>query len=142
MALFHELVARTPDQTAFKTRSVTGDETTAKWLTQQGFGEIQHAQRVIVAAGSYQPAEIEVQQLATGSVELSKLAAAYYNATHQWDPSGLTITQAQQLLLAPATGAQQAFVTRQDNRIVAFAIAYPGPLPNVVDLFVGYEFVE
>ena len=81
-----------------------------------------------MAAGSYEPAEIEVQQLATGSVELSQLAAQYYNASHAWDPSELTLTQAQQLLLAPRTGAQQAFVTRQDGRIVAFAVAYPGPI--------------
>jgi hypothetical protein len=138
-AVFQELVDRVPEGTAFKTRSVTGDQDTERWLKQQGFGEIQHAQRVIVAAGSYEPADLEVQQLATGSVELSKLAAEYYNATHQWDPSALTMTQAQQLLLAPATGAQQAFVTRQNHDIVAFAIAYPGPIPNVVDLFVGYN---
>lgn len=138
-AVFKELRNRAPENTAFKTRSVTGDTATAHWLQQQGFGEIQHAQRVVVASGSFQAADIQVQQLATGSVELSKLAAEYYNATHQWDPSALTVTQAQQLLLAPATGAQQAFVTREDNRIVAFAIAYPGPIPNVVDLFVGYD---
>ena len=138
-AVFSELVDRAPEGTAFKTRSVTGDKTTEQWLQEQGFGEIQHSQRVVVAAGSYEPAEIEVQELATGSVELSQLAAQYYNATHAWDPSALTITQAQQLLLAPRTGAQQAFVTRHDGRIVAFAIAYPGPIPNVVDLFVGYD---
>ena len=137
-AVFQELADRVPEGTAFKTRSVNGDEGTERWLKQQGFSEIQHAQRVIVAAGSFEPADIEVQQLATGSVELSKLAAEYYNATHQWDPATLTITQAQQLLLAPATGAQQAFVTRENKDIVAFAIAYPGPLPNVVDLFIGY----
>jgi len=138
-ALFAELVDRAPDSTAFKTRSVTSDEDTARWLRKHGFGEIQHAQRIIIASGSYEASDIEVQQLATGSVELSKLAAQYYNATHAWDPSELTITQAQQLLLAPATGAQQAFVTRQDKRIVAFAIAYPGPIPNVVDLLIGHD---
>ncbi|OAV60308.1 GNAT family N-acetyltransferase [Enteractinococcus helveticum] len=137
--LFHELVARAPEHTAFKTRSVTGDEATEQWLKGQGFREIQHSQRIVVAAGSYAPTQIDVQQLATGSVELSQLAAQYYNASHAWDPSELTLTQAQQLLLAPRTGAQQAFVTRQDGRIVAFAIAYPGPIPNVVDLFVGHD---
>lgn len=137
--LFRKLAARAPEHTAFKARSVTGDAASEQWLKGQGFHEIQHVQRIVVAAGSYEPAEIEVQQLATGSVELSQLAAQYYNASHAWDPSELTLTQAQQLLLAPRTGAQQAFVTRQDGRIVAFAVAYPGPIPNVVDLFVGHD---
>lgn len=138
-AIFDQLKERAPENTAFKTRSVTGDHQTAQWLEHRGFAEIQHAQRVIVASQTFDTTETEVQQLATGSVELSKVVADYYNATHAWDPSDLTITQAQQLLLAPQTGAQQAFVTRHENRIIAFAIAYPGPIPNVVDLFVGYD---
>jgi len=137
--LFARLVERTPEGTALKARSVAGDEATAAWLQDHRFAEIQHAQRVIVAAGFFDSAGIEVDQLATGSVELSKVAAEYYNATHQWDPSDLSITQAQQLLLAPESGAQQAFVTRDGNEIVAFGIAYPGPVDNVVDLFVGHD---
>lgn len=137
--LFEQLVHRAPANTALKTRSVTGDEATASWLQHRGFGEIQHSQRVIVASGSFETADLEVHPLASGSVELSKVAAEYYNATHQWDPSDLSLTQAQQLLLAPQTGAQQALVTRENERITAFAIAYPGPIANVVDLFVGYD---
>lgn len=138
--LFRQLVERAPTDTALKTRSVTGDQPTATWLTNRGFSPIQHSQRMIVAAGSFENStEIGVEQLATGSVELSKVVAEYYNATHTWDPAELTLTQAQQLLLAPQTGAEQAFVTRQDKAITAFAIAYPGPVPNVVDLFVGYD---
>ena len=138
-ALFDQLVQRAPEGTALKARSVTGDEATATWLQHRGFGEIQHSQRVIIASGSFETADLEVQPLATGSVELSKMVGEYYNATHQWDPSDLSITQAQQLLLAPHTGAQQAFVTRENERIAAFAIAYPGHIANVVDLFVGYD---
>lgn len=137
--LFNQLVEQAPDNTSFKTRSVTGDEDTATWLTHRGFSPIQHSQRVIVASESFDNTDIEVQQLATGSVELSKVLAEYYNATHAWDPSELTLTQAQQLLLAPHTGAEQAFITREEKNITAFAIAYPGPIPNVVDLFVGYN---
>lgn len=137
--LLEQLQARIPEGTAFKARSVSGDDQTATWLQHHGFAQIQRAQRVVVAASSFEDPQHEVESLATGSVELSKIAAEYYNATHDWDPSDLTITQAQQLLLAPSTGAQQAFVTRESNKIVAFAIAYPGPVPNVVDLFVGYD---
>ncbi|NWN87701.1 MAG: GNAT family N-acetyltransferase [Micrococcaceae bacterium] len=138
-ALFNQLVERAPDNTAFKTRSVTSDETTAAWLTNRGFSPIQHSQRVVVASQAFEQTDIAVQELATGSVELSKVVAEYYNAIHDWDPSELTITQAQQLLLAPQTGAEQAFVTRDDHGISAFAIAYPGPIDNVVDLLIGHN---
>lgn len=137
-ALLNQLLESAPENTELKTRSASTDLTTASWLTSQGFSPIQHTQRVIVASKSFEPADIEVQQLATGSVELSRVVAEYYNATHDWDPSDLTLTQAQQLLLAPQTSAQQAFVTREDKNITGFAIAYPGPVPNVVDLFIGH----
>lgn len=137
--LFNQLVEHVPEHTALKTRSVTGDQPTATWLTNRGFSPIQHSQRVIVASRSFETNAIAVQPLATGSVELSKVVAEYYNATHTWDPSELTLTQAQQLLLAPSSGAQQAFVTRETTGIIAFAIAYEGAVPNVVDLFIGYD---
>lgn len=124
-ALLNQLFERAPKNTELKTRSAATDLTTASWLTSQGFSPIQHTQRVIVASKSFEPIDIQVQQLATGSVELSKVVAEYYNATHAWDPSDLTLTQAQQMLLAPQTGAQQAFVTREEKGITAFAIAYP-----------------
>lgn len=137
--LLDKLRASLPAGTELKTRSVSGDDATATWLQNHGFGQIQHSQRVILAAGSFQEPTYEVEPLATGSVALSKVAAAYYNVTHEWDPAHVSITQAQQLLLAPSTGAQQAFVTREADQIIAFGIAYPGPVPNVVDLFVGYD---
>src|SRR5690625_1325083 len=137
--LFNRLLEHLPEQTALKTRSVTGDADTAAWLAHRGFSPIQHSQRVILAANSYEPTDIGVQEIATGSVELSKVVAEYYNATHDWDPSQLSLTQAQKLLLAPQTGAEQAFVTRQDREITGFLIAYPGPVPNVVDIVVGYD---
>lgn len=137
--LFNQLVEHIPAHSPLKTRSVTGDQDTAAWLTNRGFSPIQHSQRVIVASQSYEPTDVKVQQLATGSVELSRMVAEYYQATHAWDPAELTLTQAQQLLLAPHTGAEQAFVTRQDDAITAFVVAYPGPVPNVVDIFAGYD---
>lgn len=138
-ALLNQLLERAPENIEMKTRSASTDLTTASWLANQGFSPIQHTQRVIVASKSFESRDFEVQQLATGSVELSKVVAEYYNASHDWDPSHLTLTQSQQLLLAPQTGAQQAFITREDTGITAFAIAYPGPVPNVVDLFIGHD---
>lgn len=138
-ALLEQLRAQVPKDTALKARSATADTETAAWLTARGFSPIQHAQRVIVAAKSFDPIDVTVEELATGSVALSKVVAEFYNATHAWDPANLTLTQAQRLLLAPETGAQQALVTREGKQITAFAIAYPGPVPNVVDLLVGYD---
>lgn len=138
-ALLQQLLERAPDNTELKTRSAATDEATANWLTNHGFAPVQHTQRIIVASKSFEAVDIEVQPLATGSVELSKVVAEYYNASHAWDPSDITLTQAQQLLLAPQTGAQQALITRSEHGIAAFAIAYPGPVPNVVELFIGHD---
>lgn len=136
--LYQQLVARAPEHTAFKTRSTAHDETTAAWLRSHGFGEIQRTRRIIIPTGAFQTPDVPVDELATGSVALSSLVADYYNATHSWDPANLSITQAQHLLLAPRTGAQQALITRQNSNLAGFAIAYPGPLPDVIELFVGH----
>src|SRR5699024_1155704 len=138
-ALLNQLLERAPENIELKTRSASTDLTTANWLTNQGFSPIQNTQRVIVASKSFESKDFEVQQLATGSVELSKVVAEYYNATHDCDPALLTRTLAQDLLSDLLAVAQQAFITRADTGITAFALAYPGPVPNLVDVFLGCD---
>ncbi len=114
-ALLNQLFERAPKNTELKTRSAATDLTTASWLTSQGFSPIQHTQRVIVASKSFEPIDIQVQQLATGSVELSKVVAEYYNATHAWDPSDLTLTQAQQMLMQVWNGDARLGIEESDD---------------------------
>src|SRR5699024_7451137 len=78
------------------------------------------------------PAGPALEDLATGSVELTKIVARYYDHVHQsWDPSQMSLGQAQDLLLAPQTGAHGAVVLRdrpkdQGGKILAFAVSYAG----------------
>lgn len=71
-----------------------------------------------------------LEELGTGSVELSQAVATFYNAVHaSWDPSEISLTKAQQLFLAPETAATGAVVVRDrpkahSGTIQAFAISY------------------
>lgn len=75
------------------------------------------------------PAGPQLEEAATGSVELTRMIAAWYNAVHAWDPAEMTLGQAQQYLLAELTGASGAIVLRDapkasGGRIAAFAVSY------------------
>ncbi|WP_285726584.1 GNAT family N-acetyltransferase [Psychromicrobium xiongbiense] len=90
-----------------------------------------------------------VQDLATGSVELTDLVGHWYEASHQdWSPTGtLTPGATQRYFLADATGAQGAIVLRgapesafgntvratKRGRIRAFAVSY-GTYPGAAAL--------
>ncbi|WP_147917709.1 GNAT family N-acetyltransferase [Ruania zhangjianzhongii] len=122
-----------------------------------GMAQIQQSKIVRIPAGILPepmlgPAGPVLEDLATGSVELTKLVAAYYDEVHSsWDPSEMTLGRAQDLLLAPQTGAHGAVVLRDraselGGRMLAFAVSYPpapaegeesAPRPET-ELLVGY----
>lgn len=130
--------------TEMKARSYVPGDTGERFLVAQGFGAIQHTRKVRVSPGALPVPEFDdpqtaenprvwVDDLATGSTELSALVAEFYNSVHDWDPSQMRLTQAQQYLLAPETGAIGALVLRDANYlestgsqppIAAFAISY------------------
>lgn len=102
------------------------------------------------------PAGPVLEDLATGSVELTKIVATYYEDVHaSWDPAEMTLGRAQDLLLAPQTGAHGAVVLRDragelGGKVLAFAVSYPPPTeaPTSADepassrdteLLVGYD---
>lgn len=89
--------------------------------------------------GSEAEAEARVQDLATGSVELTDVVGRYYESVHAWDPTGtLTPGQVQRMFLDDLTGAHGALVLRAEpssafgggvapskkGRIDAFAVSY------------------
>ncbi len=101
------------------------------FLKDSGFTKIQCSQSVVVTPGSLalpdlESSPLEIEDLATGSVELSELVAEFYNAVHEWDRAEMTIGKAQQMLLSPETGASGAVVLRdtEQSRILAFAVSY------------------
>jgi GNAT superfamily N-acetyltransferase len=118
--------------------------------------------------GSEAAASEQIEDLATGSVELSDVVGRYYTAVHGWDsPGELGIGTVQRLFLDELSGAHGAIVLRapkasafgqgvpasRKGRIEAFAISYaelaPGgePAPageggaagQPTDVFVGHE---
>lgn len=104
------------------------------FLKDNGFTKIQASRQVVVQPGAISlpdldSAGLDLEDLATGSVELTQLVADFYNTVHSWDRAEMTIGKAQQMLLGPETGASGAVVLRDssdggDNSILAFAISY------------------
>lgn len=145
--------------TAVRGRYTSAAAAAAGFTTALGMGPIQRARMVRLPAGvlpepTFGPAGPVLEDLATGSVELTKQVAAYYDEVHaSWDPSQMTLGRAQDLLLAPQTGAHGAVVLRDragelGGRMLAFAVSYPPPVPDEesaptpradTELLVGYD---
>ncbi len=89
--------------------------------------------------GSDEEAAARVQDIATGSVELTDVVGRYYEAVNQWDPTGtLSPGLVQRMFLDDLTGAHGALVLRAEpasafgsgvapskkGKIQAFALSY------------------
>lgn len=134
----------------------------AEWA---GLAPIQRSQLVVVdpeplrlpvfGDGSEEAASEQVEDLATGSVELSDVVGRYYTAVHHWDsPGELGIPAVQRLFLDELTGAHGALVLRapkasafgsgvpatRKGKLQAFAISYAqGTLDEPSEVFLGHE---
>lgn len=135
-----------------------------------GLSPIQRSRLVVVEPGalrlpvfgdgSESAASDQVEDLATGSVELSDIVGRYYTAVHGWDsPGGLSIGTVQRLFLDELSGAHGAIVLRapqasafgqgipasKKGRLEAFAISYAELTPGddksgqPSDVFLGHD---
>jgi GNAT superfamily N-acetyltransferase len=146
----------------------------AEFAKAAGLTPIQHSQLVVVEPGalklpvfgdgSEEAASERIEDLATGSVELSDLVGRYYTSVHTWDsPGELSIPTVQRLFLDDLSGAHGAIVLRapkasafgagvpasKKGKIQAFAISYAqpemgqggehGPSGQPSDVFLGHE---
>ncbi|WP_159622403.1 GNAT family N-acetyltransferase [Ruania rhizosphaerae] len=131
---------------ALRARYTAGNEAAEGFAAALGLELVHRSRQVLVQPGAldvptFGPTGPALEDLATGSVELSKLVVAFYDATHSsWDRSEMTLGRAQDLLLAPETGARGAIVLRDRPKpsggtILAFAVSYdpPGLDPNDAD---------
>ncbi len=121
------------------------------FLKDNGFRKVQRSRQVTVQPGALklpdmEAAQLDLEDLATGSVELTQLVVDFYNAVHDWDRAEMSIGKAQQLLLAPETGASGAVVLRgaagQDGPkpILAFAISYTAErTEDPADVLIGWN---
>ncbi|WP_120519701.1 GNAT family N-acetyltransferase [Arthrobacter celericrescens] len=134
----------------------------AEWA---GLAPIQRSQLVVVhpealklpvfGDGSEEAASEQVEDLATGSVELSDVVGRYYTAVHHWDnPGELGIPTVQRMFLDELSGAHGAVVLRapkasafgsgvpatRKGRIRAFAVSYAtGNADDTSEVFLGHE---
>jgi GNAT superfamily N-acetyltransferase len=134
----------------------------AEWA---GLAPVQRSQLVVVdpeplrlpvfGDGSEAAASEQVEDLATGSVELSDVVGRYYTAVHHWDnPGELGIPTVQRLFLDDLTGAHGVLVLRapkasafgagvpatHKGKLQAFAISYAqGTSDDPSEVFLGHE---
>jgi GNAT superfamily N-acetyltransferase len=140
-----------------------------------GLAPIQRSRLVVVEPGALKlpvfgdgseaAASEQVEDLATGSVELSDVVGRYYTAVHGWDsPGELSIATVQRLFLDELSGAHGAIVLRapkasafgqgvpasRKGRLEAFVISYAEVAPagesegaaasgQPTDVFLGHE---
>lgn len=137
----------------------------AAFAARAGLAPIQRSRLVVVEPeslrlpvfgdGSEEAATEQVEDMATGSVELSDVVGRYYSSVHHWDsPGALSVPTVQRLFLDDHTGAHGAIVLRapkasafgqgvpasRKGRIQAFAISYAqGTSDEPSDVFLGHE---
>lgn len=126
-------------------------EAAAAFCKALGLNEIQVSRDVILEPGAlaepvFDTNDRVIEDLSTGSVELTKLVMDFYNEVHeQWDPSKMTVGSAQRMLLDEHTGAQGALVLRDKPKSeggvpLAFAVSYvPAREDAPSDVLVGHN---
>lgn len=125
-------------------------EAAAGFCAALGLNPIQLSRDVILEPGALAEPDFEsnervIEDLATGSVELTKVVMDFYNATHHWDPAQMSVGSAQRMLLDDNTGAQGALVLRdkpknEGGKILAFAVSYiPARAEAPTDVLVGHN---
>ncbi|GAB3249100.1 GNAT family N-acetyltransferase [Arthrobacter pigmenti] len=122
------------------------------FATSAGLSPIQRSRIVRVSPGSLRIGDLaedesrKVEDLATGSVELTQALWNFYRNVHHWDPpADIGIGKVNQLFLGPESGAHGAVVLRDEGRILAFAISYTQPQEDPeaaqppADVLLGYD---
>ncbi len=148
--LRHEAAASPQGITALRSK-VTPGTPGAAFAEATGFGVLQRSRLVTVAPGALAAPGFEdatgpqLEEAATGSVELTRALAAFYEAVHGWDRADLGVGRAQQLFLGEASGAGGAIVLRDRPKadggtIAAFAVSYTqARTDDPADVLLGYD---
>lgn len=148
--LRHEAGQSPSGVSTLRAKVVPGSEGAA-FAEAAGFRQIQRSRIVEVAPGALAVPNLtdddgpQLEEAATGSVELTKAVTSWYNAVHTWDPADMTLGQAQQFLLADTAGAGGAVVLRdrpkdKGGAIAAFALSYTQSRTDApADVLIGYD---
>ena len=94
----------------------------------------------VFGEGTEAEAAARVQDLATGSVELTDVVGRYYESVNQWDPTGpLSPGAVQRMFLDDLTGAHGALVLRAEPGSALGAEAPPGKKGRIEAFAVSYS---
>lgn len=149
LAMLRHEAAQSPSGVSRLRTKVEPGTPGAAFAEAAGLAPIQRSRLVVVEPGALKlpvfgdgseaAASEQVEDLATGSVELSDVVGRYYMAVHGWDsPGELSIATAQRLFLDDLSGAHGAIVLRapkasafgqgvpasKKGRLQAFAVSY------------------
>jgi GNAT superfamily N-acetyltransferase len=129
---------------------VEPDTSGAAFARAAGLTQIQSSRVVQVSPGALPlpalgEAGPQLEEAATGSVELTRAVADFYNSVHVWDRADMTVGRAQQMLLSESAGAGGAVVLRsapkaEGGTIQAFAVSYTHERTDApADVLLGYD---
>ncbi|EMY33256.1 hypothetical protein D477_015858 [Arthrobacter crystallopoietes BAB-32] len=130
---------------------VEPESTGAGFAGAAGLRPIQTSRVVVVQPGALPLPDLsaeggpQLEEAATGSVELTTAVTDFYNSVHVWDRADMTLGRAQQMLLSDAAGASGAVVLRsapkdQGGTISAFAVSYTQQRTDApADVLLGYD---
>lgn len=152
LAMLRQEAERAATSTQRLRAKVGPDTAGAAFAASSGLKPIQRSRIIRVAPGSLRLEGIsedsrkDVEELATGSVELTRALWDFYVNVHQWDPpADIGIGKVNQLFLGEAAGAHGAVVLREHGKIRAFAISYTQPQEDPeadqppADVLLGYD---
>ncbi len=134
-----------------KLRAKVEPETSgAAFARAAGLTQIQSSRVVQVSPGALPLPALgetgpQLEEAATGSVELTRAVADFYNSVHVWDRADMTVGRAQQMLLSESAGAGGAVVLRsapkaEGGTIQAFAVSYTHERTDApADVLLGYD---
>ncbi|HXF01415.1 MAG TPA: GNAT family N-acetyltransferase [Arthrobacter sp.] len=134
-----------------KLRAKVEPETSgAAFARAHGLTQIQSSRVVQVSPGALPLPALgetgpQLEEAATGSVELTRAVADFYNSVHVWDRADMTVGRAQQMLLSESAGAGGAVVLRsapkaEGGTIQAFAVSYTHERTDApADVLLGYD---
>lgn len=129
---------------------VEPDTSGAAFAQAAGLTQIQSSRVVAVSPGALPLPDLDgtgrqLEEAATGSVELTRAVVDFYNSVHVWDRADMTVGRAQQMLLSESAGAAGAVVLRsapkaEGGAIQAFAVSYTHERTDApADVLLGYD---
>ncbi|THJ67783.1 GNAT family N-acetyltransferase [Arthrobacter echini] len=148
--LQHEAAASPSQVTALRSK-VTPGSSGALFASALGLTVLQRSRLVDVLPGALTPSAFEdaagpqLEEAATGSVELTRALASFYESVHAWDRADISLGRAQQLFLSDTSGAGGAVVLRERPKsdggtIAAFAVSYTQTRTDEpADVLLGYD---